>query len=187
MKTIETKLYCFKELSNEAKERVLKQIADDIQNEPDNFTLSECMDSLKAIAGAMGLRLTNWSIGPYNRGNFASVNSDESGNVAIARFVRCLFDHGYARKPRFKDMLTKGTGSFIGVCGFTGVCFDEDICEAILEALLDGETMTKAFDRAADRIATICEDDLEWRTSKAGIMEYLDQDEEIFTEDGDKF
>lgn len=187
MKTIETKLYCFKELSDEAKERVISKIADDIGKDPDDFTLLECMDSLKAVAAAMGLRLTDWSIGPYNRGNFAKVNCDDFGNVAIARFVRCLLDHGYTRKPRFKDMLAKGKGSFIGVCGFTGVCFDEDICEAILEALLDGETMTKAFDRAADRIARICEDDLEYRTSKKGILEYLDQDEEIYTEDGDTF
>ena len=184
MKTIETKLYSFRELSPEAQDRVIKAKADSIYNDSDDFTLSECLDSLKAIASACGLRLTNWNIGPYNRSNFCRVNSEESGHKAIANFVRVLISKGYERKKTFRAMLERGTGSFIGVCGFTGVCFDEDICEAILEALLDGETMSKAFDRAADRIQDICEKDLEYRASREGILEYLDQNEEIYTEDG---
>jgi hypothetical protein len=187
MKTIETKLYSFKELSPEAQDRVIEREAQRIHEDPDNFTLLECIASLKAVASALGLRLKDWNIGPYNRNNHASVNSDESGNKAIAEFVKCLIRHGYARKPKFKDMLVRGTGSFIGVCGFTGVCFDDDICEEILEALLDGETMSKAFGRAADRIMRICEDDLEYRTSRAGILDYLDTTDEIYTEDGNEF
>lgn len=145
------------------------------------------MDSLKAIAEALGLRLTDWCIGAYNRNNRASVNSDESGNRATARFVRCLIEHGYERKKTFAAMLPVGTGSFIGVCGFTGLCFDEDMCETILESLLDGETMSKAFDRAADEAMRICEIDLEYRQSNESILERLDQGAEIYTEDGNEF
>jgi hypothetical protein len=181
MKTIETKPFSYSELSPEAKANVIKRESERILNDPVDFTLSDCMDSLKAIASALGLRLTNWSIGPYNRGNYCAVNSDEDGNKAIARFVRCLVNHGYSRPKHFKDM------QFPGNCGFTGVCFDEDVAETILGALLDGENMSKAFDRAADKIARICEDDLEWRASEKGILEYLDQTEEIYTEDGEIF
>ena len=187
MKTIETKLYSFKELSPEAQARVIEREAERIHADPEDFTLSESVASLKAIAKAMGLKLTDWNIGPYNRNNHASVNSDESGRKAVAQFVRCLLAHGYKSQKTFRAMLERGTGSFIGVCGFTGVCFDEEICEAILEALLDGETMSKAFDRAADVIQDTCEKDLEWRASREGILEYLDQSQEIYTEDGSEF
>lgn len=187
MKNIETKLYSFSELSPEAKARVISREADRIANDPDDFTLSESVDSLKAIAFAIGLRLTDWNIGPYNRNNFCRVNSDESGHKAIAQFVKCLIAHGYQRKPTFKAMLERGTGSFTGICGFTGVCFDEDICEAILEALLDGETMSKAFDRAADKIQDMCEKDLEYRQTEPAILETLDQSAENYTEDGAEF
>jgi hypothetical protein len=33
----------------------------------------------------------------------------------------------------------------------------------------------------------ICEDDLEYRTSREGILEYLDKDEEVYTEEGERF
>jgi hypothetical protein len=187
MKTIETKLYCYRELSQTAKDRVIEHERNAIQNSPDDFTVSECMDSLKAIAGALGLRLTDWNIGPYNRNNFCRVNSDAQGNKAIARFVKRLIAHGYERKTTFKAMLEPGTGSFSGICGFTGVGYDEDICEAILEALLDGETMTKAFDRAAGRIMEMSEKEIEYRQTKEAILETLDQDAEVYTEDGSEF
>lgn len=179
MKTIETKLYSFKELSSDAQNRVIERIAENISNDPYDFTLNECMDSLNAVVSACGLRLQNWSIGPYNRNNFARVDCDDEGNRAKARFLRVLIEHRYPRPARFTDM------KFEGVCGFTGVCFDDDVCEAIWEALMDGETLGKAFDRAADRIMRLCEDDLEYRTSKEGILENLDNSEEIYTEEGD--
>lgn len=186
MKTIQTKIYSYSELSPVAQERVVEKISDRIANDPDDFTLSESLGSLKAVAGALGLRLTGWSIGAHNRNNFAKVNSDEAGNKAIAKFVRCLIRHGYTRKKTFRAMLEKGTGSFVGVCGFTGVCFDENVCETILEALLDGENFSKAFSRAADEIGRICEEDLEYRTGKESILEYLDTAEEIYDADGNE-
>lgn len=181
MKTVETKLYCYKELSQAAKDRVIDRIADRINNEPDDFTLSECMDSLKAIADACDLKLRDWSIGPYNRNNYCRVDCDDGGNKAIARFARVLMRYKYPRPGKFKEY------KFDGVCGFTGVCFDEDICEEIWKGLLDGETLGKCFDHAAQRIQTICENDLEYRASKAGILENLDQSEEIYTEAGVEF
>ena len=181
MKTIETKLFSFKELPQDAKDRIIEREANRIAQSPDDFTLSECCDSLKKIVAACGLRLRDWNIGPYNRNNFAQVDCDDVGNRALARFLRVLLAHGYTRPATFKAM------KFEGTCGFTGVCFDDDVCEAVWAALLDGNTLGKAFDRAADRIQTICEQDLEYRQTPAAIIEYLDQDAEIYTEEGEEF
>ena len=178
MKTITTKLFSFNELSDKAKAKVLDARREEIANEPDDFTLSEAMDSLKKIAAACGLRLEDWSVGPYNRSNFVCVDCDDEGNRALARFLRVLVKHGYERPKTFKAM------KFPGVCGFTGVCFDDDVAEAIWESLLDGNTLGKAFDAAGDRIARISEDDLEYRQTDESILEYLDKSEEIYTEDG---
>ncbi len=181
MKTIETKLFSYKELSSEAQKQVIEKERKRIQQDPEDFTLSECVESLKAIAESLNVKLTDWNIGPYNRNNHASVNSDEQGNKALARFARVLQHKGYTIPSRFKDM------KFPGICAFTGVCFDEDVCETIWKALLDGETLSKAFDRAADKIMHICESDLEYRQTDAAILEYLDQSVEIYTEEGNEF
>ena len=181
MKIIATKLFSFTELSDDAKKRVLKDKADDIHNDPDNFTLDECMESLKAIVKACDLRLRDWNVGPYNRNNFAKVECDDEGNRALARFLRVLLSHGYTRPKKFADM------EFPGHCGFTGVCFDDDIAETVWKSLLGGETLGKAFDCAADKIQSICEEDLDYRTSEDGILECLDAEEEIYEEDGSQF
>lgn len=179
-KTIE--LYSFEELSGEAKERAIESAREAVWNDPDNFTLDECMVSLKAVADALDVRLTDWSIGPYNRGNRCSCSSDEEGNKAIARFLRVLMAHGYERPRRFADM------KFPGICGFTGVCFDDDIVEAMWEALLEGNTLSKAFDSAADCIMRICEDDLEYCTTDEYLSERLSEEgEEIFMENGERY
>ena len=181
MKTLETKLFSFKELSEESRARVLENQRESVWGDPDNFTLGECMDSLKAIAEACNVQLLDWSAGPDNRNNFVKTNSNLEGNKALASFANCLFENDYARTKHFKEI------EFPGVCGFTGVCFDEDLAEEMLGALIEGESLNKAFNRAGDRIQQICEDDLQYRTSDEGILEYLDTEAEIYTEAGNEF
>ena len=175
MKTIETQLFSFNELSEEAQEKVIEAKASDILNDPDNFTLDEAVDSLKKIVEATGAKLTDWQIGPYYHGTRASASYE----VTFEEFRQVLLDHGYPQGV--------GQVEFPGTCGFTGVCFDEDVAQTIHDELRDGETFSQAVNAAADKIRQICEDDLEWRASKEGILEYLDRDEEIYTEDGSEF
>jgi hypothetical protein len=191
MKTHETKLYSFSELSEEAKGRVISDIADAIATDDDNFTLSECVHSLKKLADALCVTLADWSIGPYNRGNRCSLRQSFLGDDEIDTLSDtgekveqwiwdCLKPKGYT-PDQMKD------GRFPGICGLTGVCFDDDIVESVLDSVRSGDTLSKAFDAAADRIMRICEDDLEYRTSREGILECLDKDEEVYTEEGERF
>ena len=188
MKTVETKLFSYAELSESAQERVRQQIAEFISSDSDNPTLDECLDSLRSIVSAMGLSLADWSVGPYSRSNHAGVNIPwdretqlDGGARTLASFLLVLPDHGYTRPAHFAEM------KFPGICGFTGVCFDNDIAESIWESLLAGESFNTAIDGAADRIAKICESDLDYRMSDGSILEYPDQDEEIYTEEGETF
>ena len=188
MKTVFTKLYSFSELSDSAKMRVITREAEYVYSESECPGLSDSVDSLKAIVSAMGLSLSNWSIGPENRNNYATVNIPwqretelEGGNRTIVSFLYCLMRNGYSRPRCFREM------AFPGICGFTGMCYDESICESIWEALLMGESFSSAVNGAADTIAHHCEKELEWLSSHDCIFESLDQSEEIYTEDGDIF
>jgi hypothetical protein len=188
MKTIETKLYSYSELSESAQSRVIRSMAENVYSDSDNDTLCCYVDSLKAIVGGMDLSLSNWSIGPDNRNNYASVNVPwhrevqlEGGNRTVAAFLRMLIEYGYSRPRCFREM------EFPGICGFTGMVYDEEVLESIWEALLRGESFNSAVDGASDTIARHCEEDLDWRASKDGILYYLDQSEEIYTEDGETF
>jgi hypothetical protein len=191
MRTQETELYSFSELSEKSQDRVIADIAEDIGGDDDNFTLSECIDSLKKLADALCVTLSDWSIGPYNRGNRCSLRQSflgddeidtlsDTGEKVEEWFWECLRPKGYT-PDQLKD------GKFPGICGLSGVCFDDDVIEAVLDAIRSGETLSRGFDWAADRIMRICEDDLEYRISEAGILEYLDQDEERYTEEGEEF
>jgi hypothetical protein len=186
MKTLEIKLFSFDELSPNAQERVIERESQRVYNDPDDYTLSECIDSLKAIVSAMGCRLSNWSIGAYNRGNFARISGDDSdrfdgGNKTLALFLRALMRHGYPRPRHFSEM------EFTGLCGFTGVCFDDDISEFIWKSLFAGDSFADAIDQAADEIRRIAERDLEYRASRECILDYLDRAAEIYTEAGNEF
>lgn len=186
MKTIETKLFSYSELSPEAKERV---IADRIASaEKDEclleYTLEECRESLKSVAEACGFRLTDWSFGTYCRNWKATIqgsNDELSGPRALAHFLRVMIENGYTRPRHFRDM------EFPGVCGFTGVCFDDDVCETVWRELMDGETYAVSFDRVAKRFCDIAEDECAYLTSREAILECLDETAEIYTEDGSEF
>ena len=187
MTTITTQLYSYKELSPEAQATV---IANKIkQAENDSYLLGhtsqEMLDSLKAVCEACNLRLIDYSFGTYCRDWKVKVDNyhveDLEGNRALAWFLRVLIDNGYARPKHFKDM------EFPGVCGFTGVCFDDDIVECVWKELIGGESVRKAFDQVAKMFCDTLENEYAYLTSEECIKDYLDEDADIYTEEGEEF
>lgn len=181
MKTIETQLFAFSELSEAAKTRAL----DNLRNqETELFCLEEMADSLEAICSACCVKLVDWSFGPCDRNHRVEIRhsmEDESGPRALAWFLKVLIEHGYTRPKRFAEM------EFPGVCGFTGVCYDDDAVETIWENLMDGATVKSAFDQVAYKFCQNAEAEEAHMQSDEYLLESMDQDEEIYTEDGDKF
>ena len=183
MKTIETQLFTFSELSEAAKTRALDNLRNQAQTwEP--HCMDEMLDSLKAICKAGNVQLRDWAYGPYCQGSKVKIShsmEDESGPRALAWFLKVLIEHGYTRPKTFAEM------QFPGVCGFTGVCYDEDTAETIWKALSDGDTVAEAFDAVAATFCKSAEAEAEYQTSDEYLLESMDQDEEIYTEDGNKF
>lgn len=182
MKTITTKLYSFAELSPEAKETVTRNA---MNREPeDNGTSGEILESMKALAEACRLKITDYSFGSYCPGwkfQVSGYHDGDTGPRALALVLRALLAHGYERPKRFADM------KFPGTCGFTGVGFDDDMAETVWKSLLSGESIRKSFDGMAYRACQILEDEAIYMTSREYIAENMDIDEEIYTESGEVF
>lgn len=180
MKTFEVKLYSFNELPEFFREKIIEKKKEQIYNDPFFPSLEEGMDSLHAIAKELGFKLRDWQVGPYTQCR-ASVGSYESGNKEIARFLNCLIKKGYSRPKKFSEM------EFPGICGFTGVCYDDDLCEVIWKELIDGENWNCAFYAAAVKLGKIIEDEINYQMTTEAIMENMDLEEEIYTIDGEVF
>lgn len=173
-------LYRFSELNPGAHARAIENA----QNEtPDiSSTLDEMLDSLKAVCDASGLHLMNWSFGSHDRNHAVTVSGSmayESGPRALAWFLRVLIANGYARPKRFAEM------EFPGVCGFTGFCFDEDVCKTVWKALLNGDTVRRAFDAVSGEFCRIAEAEENYLHSEEWIRESLESDDsEVYDEEG---
>lgn len=181
MKTIATQLYSYNELSDSAKARVIRDKAENVETD---YLGEEMLASLKAVCEACNLRPYDYSFGPYCQSwgiKVSGYNADLEGNKALAWFLRILINHGHARPAKFADM------TFPGVCGFTGVCYDEDVVETVWQCLLRGETVATAFDQVAHTFCELWESEDEYNRSEECILQYLDADEEIYTEDGATF
>ena len=187
MKTLSIQLYSFSELSADAQQHAIDRerelIASDYWSL--DFFYTDVQASIRAITEACNLRVADYSYGPYCQNYKLRVtgwHEDDNGPRAVAWFLRILIKHGYARTKRFKDM------QFPGVCGFTGVCYDDDIVETIYRELIDGETVRRAFDAVSYRLCKIAEDEMEDQCSPENIRERLESDDdEIFTSDGERY
>jgi hypothetical protein len=184
MKTLIQNIYSFAELSPESQERALESLREAAGADPDalEFQSQEMLESLKSICEACNLRLTNYSFGAYDRSHDIRVSNydleDMEGPRALAWFLRVLLRHGYDRPRHFREM------GFPGICGFTGVCYDEDIAETVWKYLLDGSTVREAFDGVSGKLCKMLESELEYLQSEDCIRETMDCDLEQFDAEG---
>lgn len=184
MKTIEVELYSYKELSDEAKKRVLEEFREN-NSDTVEYHIEECAESIKRIVKACELNLSGYSVGPYNQNKNVRVRDSDygkteslSGRRALSWLLKVLIKHGYQRPKTFSEM------KFPGVCGFTGVIYDDAMCEAVWDSLMQGNNISKAFDAMGDKAESVLEEELEYLNSEECFLEQLDQDEEIYLENG---
>ena len=181
MKTALTQLYSYSELSEQAQVRALAKKAEQVDTD---HLGDEMRASLKAVCEACSLRLTDWNFGAYCQDWKAKVTGsadDYQGNKALAWFLRVLMRHGYSRPSKFEEL------TFPGICGFTGVCYDEDVVETVWKSLLEGETVAEAFDQVAHTFSENWEREDDYQRTPEAILEYLDTSEEVYTEEGEEF
>lgn len=164
--------YTFDELTGAARERALKALP---PADCDN-TLTECMDSLRALCKVAGVKLHDWSIGPYSYSHsYIQVTfpnspnwerDDAIGDLAGARAFAWIENNIFSPLRQPWNLRAKGRKytrpGHVPAWPLTGVCFDEDLL-SIFRDRNPRLSIEERFDKLADIIRRICEADIEYQ------------------------
>jgi hypothetical protein len=180
-----------------------------------DYVSEEMMNSLKGLCAAAGIRIRDYSLGAYNRGNNLRVEipgEDGAADLTGARALAWIENRilGPLRAPwglRSPAASTKkyvnGSHSTVynledgrprrrwtapGVvpsCPFTGVCYDEDFLDDVVKSVRDGRTLKEAFEDLADVFARMLEDEYEYQGKEEQFLEAAEVNEWEFDEEGD--
>lgn len=184
MKTVN--IYEYDELSDEAKEKAIQQKIEQIASDPTSmdsiyYDIRKC---LHAIVEHFEFKVADYEYGVGCQHadvklEFLDENQENlSGDKALTWFCDLLEAKGYFIPEFRKDL------EFPGVCGFTGMCYDETFLEAIWKKLNEGYGLHMAFRRGlAEAAQKISEEEHEHETSE----EYVRSRYEEGIEDGDMF
>lgn len=158
----------------------------------------ETIDSLKACVSAAGIKLRDWSLGAYNRGNFISIGfpQDEAEDLKGPRAMAWLENNllsslripwtGKGRTDVRKYGVYYRPG-LIRPCPFTGYCADDEYLDSLRKAVNSGDTLKEAFESLADVCMRLLEADAEQQASEEYFLEHAEANDLQFTEDGEEF
>jgi hypothetical protein len=156
MRTIETTLYTFDELSDAAKEQAIAKQRQYV----DYPWFSECLDSLKAFCDEFSVKVTDYTLSDCYR---ASISTD-----ATAKHFRGLKLSSFDRESMP-----------------TGFCFDCDLRYSFYDEFKKTGDSHHAFQTALEAFLSSVRRDIEWHYSDEAISEHLSINNYEFTEDGD--
>lgn len=193
MRTIQTTVYQFDELTDKAKEKARDWYRDATAGE--SYYLEDIYGSLKATFKAAGIKLTDWSLGPYNRSNQVTFDMGNAGELTGARALAWLENNLFEKvritpaefAERRKDFLSYGPAYRVGrlrPCPFTGMCYDDDYIDSLVKDIKSGDTLRDAFRNLADVCGRLCEQECEYQNEDDTVDESIRANEYEFTEDG---
>ena len=155
MRTIETTIYFFDELSDEAKEAAIQHIRQ-ITEYP---WYSECVDSLKAFCNVFNVRVTDYTLSDCYR---ASISTD-------------------ATPAHFRGLKLSSVNREAMPTGF---CFDCDLQYSFHDEFKKTGDAFYAFNDALQTFLISVRKDIEWHYSDEAIIECIQINGYEFTEDG---
>jgi hypothetical protein len=171
MRVIETKVYKFSELSDSAKVKALNWY----RNGADlmEFTSYDIWASIQAFGKCFGLKVSeiNYMQGYWecDYPELSESENDENENETVGQF------------------LTRKLPS--GDCPFTGMCFDEDLLDAIRDNLenesRDNDDLKEVFRDSLHNICKFWNAENDYRHSDEACIEDIEANEYEFTEEGE--
>lgn len=196
MRTIETILYKFDELSETAKSFAINEYIENYFQYNRNYDFDdeisasfkkaeEIYDSLENIEGEIkGARLYTWLIN-----NVASewIRPDyfcfDGNDKIIHNDFSYKYTQGKYKKSRVFE--TNNTEN----CPLTGVCYDFEFLEPIINFLKKPDSLTTNLGLAKllPSFDSVCQNDYEYRTTKEYISEELINNETEFYENGKEY
>lgn len=156
MRTIETTIYTFEELSDKAKERAIENMRPHV----DYPWFDECLGSLRAFCDEFSVAVTDYTLSDCYR---ASISTD-----ATPRHFRGVRLSGFDREAMP-----------------TGFCFDFDLRYAFFDEFKRTGDAYHAFEMAIESFLCAVRKDIEWHYSDEAITDILEQNGYEFTEDGE--
>jgi hypothetical protein len=156
MRTIETTIYTFAELPDEAKERAIEKQRHHVEYP----WFSECVDSLNAFCDEFGVKVTDYTLSDCYR---ASISTD-----ATARHFRGVKLSSFDREAMP-----------------TGFCFDCDLRYTFHDEFKRTGDAHHAFETAIEAFLSSVRKDIEWHSSDEALSEFMQINDYEFTEDGE--
>lgn len=214
MRTETIEIYTFEELDDAAKEKAISNYR---ASRHEYAWPEEWMDSLKAFAETIGVKLTDWSIGPYSHSyiTWEFYNYDTPPNEAemmpgenmTGLRLRTWLINNWL--PEFSSpktyWITGGRRGAIGPgakkrhskifveydqCSLTGYCGDYTLVNTILEHIKDwdrGYTLRDIVKECMEEFISDYNSDMEHQDSDEYITEELIANEVEFTKDGEVY
>jgi hypothetical protein len=197
MKTI--KVYTARELKKKSKKafECAHESFKQIQYDRGLDHADEIISSFKDIFDASGVRLLNYEIDSnypsYSYARFSFDNNgteDLYGQRALAWIENNLFAHLREHRPflsrvkkyeKWHDFTKYGN---IPDCPFTGVCYDDDMIESLLDSIKQGYDLKACFNRLAIKVGEIEESEWVYQLGKEYFLDESDANEYLYTIDG---
>ena len=156
MRTIETTIYTFDELSDKSKERAIQHMRQ-ISDYP---WFDECLNSLRAFCDEFSVKVTDYTLSDCYR---ASISTDAT--------------HNHFRGVRLS--------SFDREAMPTGFCFDCDLRYTFHDEFKRTGDAYHAFETAIEAFLCAVKRDIEWQFSDECITENIQANSYEFTENGE--
>ena len=191
---IETrKIFTFDELSEESQEKAIENYREYTISDPIPWS-NEIFDSMKAIFDLLHIKLLDWQLGAhcysYIKFEIDQDTGDLSGSRAIGWIENNLIDllrvtRGSYLKNR-KDYFRYGyrVGK-VKDCPLTGVCFDHDFLDSLLDSIKSGMTIKDSLSGLADTYQRLLEREYEASQESEYIREELQHNGMEFLENGE--
>ena len=175
MKVIETKVYEFKELSDEAKEKA-KEWYRSVLEYP---WFDEANDTMNKFAELVNVKIVDYSYGGLDRRGVIKfrLQNKTCSYLKGVRLWKYLINNMRLDEVKFET------------CPFTGMSFDWDISyplNAFLKRPNKSETMYSLVDECFNSFIIAVEADVAGQYTDDAVLEAIEANEYTFTEDGQR-
>jgi hypothetical protein len=191
MKTIN--VYTYDELSNEAQAVARENYRKRLQACGDYAWMDEIYDSCKKLFEAAGVAMRDYQLGSYRSditAGFSSCEVEElNGGRAMAWVENNLLSGlripwrgaGRWRVAKYGSCYRPG---LVPPCPFTGYCADDDLLDALIKSVREGDTLREAFEGLAQVVERLVNDEIESQLSDEYMGEHLSANDCEFLESG---
>lgn len=195
-----------KEQSPDGFKYAMQEWVDTVSSGP-LFCQDEIMDSLKATYKHAGITLNNWSISDSSQSwvkitlptfwsELALLVDDYFGKLAL-KWIKNAYDLKSVKRVNFTYVnengckvksfrydITKKDGTSWD-CEFTGVCYDRDFMESLLDDIKSGCTLLDAYNNLADKAGKLLYDEYISQCEESYFLDFAEANEYRFLPNGE--